>query len=183
MKTPKISAIAATAALLTAGAANAQLISNGGFETPVATPGTFQLFTVGSAGLTNWSVIGPAGANVGTVSTSFAQNGVTFAAQSGNQSLDLTGLNSNSTEGVAQTVSTTVGHQYQLTFFVGNTTGGGIFGTTSTVDVLLNGTSVLAATNAGHQCHWRDVAAVHLRFRCYRTVHEPGFHQWRSEYR
>lgn len=148
MKAVKISTIAATVALVACGAANAQLIANGSFETPVVNPGTFQLFTVGSSGLTGWSVIGPSGRDVATISTTFAQNGVTFAAQSGNQSLDLTGFNSNSTEGVAQTVATTIGDRYHLTFFVGNTTGGGIFGTTSTVDLLVNGGQVLAAVNS-----------------------------------
>jgi hypothetical protein len=37
-------------------------------------------------------------------------------------------------------VATTVGHVYQLTYYIGNTTGGGIFGTTNTVIVDLNGT-------------------------------------------
>jgi hypothetical protein len=147
VKTFKISTIAATVALLACGAANAQLIANGSFETPVVNPGTFQLFVVGSSGLTGWSVIGPAGRDIANVNN-FSQNGVTFAAQSGNQSLDLTGFNDNSTEGVAQTIATTIGDRYHLTFYVGNTTGGGIFGTTSTVDLLLNGGQVLAAVNS-----------------------------------
>ena len=148
MNTFKISTIAATVALLACGAANAQLIANGSFETPVVNPGTFQLFVVGSSGLTGWSVIGPIGRDVAIVSTTFAQNGVTINAQSGNQSLDLTGFNDNTTEGVAQTVATTIGDRYQLTFYVGNTTGGGIFGSTSTLDLLVNGGQVLAAVNS-----------------------------------
>jgi hypothetical protein len=69
-------------------------------------------------------------------------------AQDGVQWLDLTGDGSNSTEGVRQIVSTIPGDQYQLSFYVGNTTGGGIFGTTSTVNVLLNGLPTFAATNS-----------------------------------
>jgi len=144
----KISTIFAALGLLACGAADAQLIANGSFETPVVNPGTFQLFVVGSSGLTGWNVIGPAGRDVAIVSTTFAQNGVTINAQSGIQSLDLTGFNDNTTEGVAQTVATTIGDRYHLTLFVGNTTGGGIFGTTSTVDLLLNGSQVLAAVNS-----------------------------------
>jgi len=82
------------------------------------------------------------------VSGTFAQNGVAFIAQDGAQWLDLTGFNINSTEGVSQTVATTVGNLYQLSFFVGNTTGGGIFGTTSTVNVSLNGVQSFSDINS-----------------------------------
>jgi uncharacterized protein DUF642/PEP-CTERM motif-containing protein len=128
--------------------AHAAPILNGSFETPTVTPGMFSLFTVGAATLTNWSVVGPALTNVGIVSETFSQNGVSFPAQDGHQWLDLTGLNSNSTEGVAQSVATTVGNVYQLSYFVGNTTGGGIFGTTSTVNVLVNGVQTFSDTNS-----------------------------------
>ncbi len=146
-----IHGVAATAALLF-GAASAQAtnpIANGTFDTPVVAPGTFTNFNVGSTALTGWSVTGPgSGANVSIVSGTFTQNGVTFEAAPGNnQWLDLTGDGSNSTEGVSQVVSTTPGTQYSVSFFIGNTTGGGIFGTTSTVDVFVNG-SETAFTNS-----------------------------------
>lgn len=112
-------------------------------------PGTFTNFTVGSAALTGWSVTGPdSGANVSIVSGTFAQSGVTFEAAPGNtQWLDLTGDGSNSTEGVSQVVSTTPGTKYSVSFYIGNTTGGGIFGTTSTVELFVNG-SETAFTNS-----------------------------------
>src|SRR4051794_3236546 len=94
--------------LCAASAANADLITNGSFETPVVPVGSFTLFTVGSGALIGWSVVGPAGTNVAIVSGSFSQNGVSFVAQDGAQWLDLTGLNSNSSEGVSQTLSTIV---------------------------------------------------------------------------
>ena len=73
---------------------------------------------------------------------------MTFEAAPGNnQWLDLTGDGSNTTEGVSQVVSTTPGTPYALSFYIGNTTGGGIFGTTSTVDVSVNG-SQTAFTNS-----------------------------------
>jgi hypothetical protein len=123
-------------------------ILNGSFETPVVTPGTFLLFSVGSALIPNWTVVGVGAQNVGIVSGTFTQNGVTFPAQSGSQWLDLTGLDSNSTEGVSQSVATIAGHLYQLSYFIGNTTGGGIFGTTSTVNVQLNGVQTFSDTNS-----------------------------------
>jgi hypothetical protein len=118
--------------------AGANLVNNGSFETPIVSPTGFTNYPVGSGLLTGWTVFGPVGTEVSIVGGSFAQNGVTFPAQDGIQWLDLTGDGKNSTEGVSQTVATTSGHQYQLSFYIGNTTGGGIFGTTSTVDVLLN---------------------------------------------
>jgi hypothetical protein len=82
------------------------------------------------------------------VSGTFSQNGVSFPAEHGSQWLDLTGFNSNSTEGVSQIVATTVGDQYRLSYWIGNTTGDGIFGTTSTVNVSLNGTPTFSDTNS-----------------------------------
>ena len=128
--------------------ANANIILNGSFETPPVPTGNFTNFPVGSASLTDWSVFGPPGTAVSIVSGAFSQNGVSFPAEDGNQWLDLTGDNSNSTEGVSQTAATTVGDQYQLSYWIGNTTGGGIFGTTSTVNVSLNGTPTFSDTNS-----------------------------------
>ncbi|HEV8030688.1 MAG TPA: DUF642 domain-containing protein [Stellaceae bacterium] len=140
--------IIGSAALLLSVQANANLIANGSFETPVVPTGSFTNFPVGSALLTDWSVFGPLGTNVSIVSGSFSQNGVTFPAEDGSQFLDLTGDGSNSTEGVSQAVTTTAGDQYQLSYWIGNTTGGGIFGTTSTVKVSLNGTLAFSDTNS-----------------------------------
>ena len=49
---------------------------------------------------------------------------------------------------VQQAVATIVGDQYQLSYWIGNTTGGGIFGTTSTVNVSLNEAPTFSDTNA-----------------------------------
>jgi len=142
-----ILARAAMVLLVASGAANAQ-ITNGGFETPTVPAGAFTNFGTGSVGITGWTATGPSGTEVSIISTTFTQNGVAFEAQSGNQWLDLTGDGSNSTEGVSQSVATTAGHQYQLSFYVGNTSGGGIFGSTSTVDVLVNGVQSFVAENS-----------------------------------
>lgn len=133
--------------LLAAGAANAQ-VANGSFELPLVPVGSFTDFVPGSGVIPGWNVIGPPGTVVSIVSTTFSQNNVTFQAQSGAQWLDLTGNGSNSSEGVSQAVSTIGGHRYGLTFYVGNTTGGGIFGTTSTVNVAVNGVQSFTAVNS-----------------------------------
>lgn len=127
----------------------ANLIDNGSFETPVVTPGFFENFDSGSTGITGWTVVGP---QVSVVSGTFSQNGIAFPAEDGVQWLDLTGDGSNSVEGVEQTVATTSGTKYDLSFWVGNVNNpGGIFGTTSTVNVHLggiSGTLIDTATNS-----------------------------------
>jgi hypothetical protein len=148
MKSFAIAAIVAAGVLAASSGANANLIANGSFETPVVPNASFTNFTVGTATLTNWTVFGPAGLNVAIVNTNFSENGVTFNAEDGNQWLDLTGDASNSTEGVSQAVTTIIGDRYQLSYFIGNTTGGGTFGTTSTVNVSVNGVPTFSDTNS-----------------------------------
>lgn len=127
------------------------LISNGSFESPTVTPGSFQDFLSGSSALIGWTVVGNAGTEVSIVSTTFTQSGFSFVAEDGSQWLDLTGDGTNNmTEGVAQTVATNVGHLYSLSFWIGNVVNpGGPFGTTSTVGVSENGTSLGNFTNSG----------------------------------
>ena len=143
-----LAASAIAAGLLFAQPALANLVLDPGFETPVVPVGGFTTFNTGTA-LGSWTVVGAAG-NVAPVSGTFQQNGFSFVAQEGAQWLDLTGLNSNSATGVQQTIATTPGTSYDLSFWVGNVVNtGGIFGTTSTVNVLVNGSQVFSANNSG----------------------------------
>ena len=130
------------AAIMVTPALALPIITNGDFEAPLVPAGSFTSFTVGSGSLTGWNVVGPSGQAVSIVSGTFSQNAVSFPAENGSQWLDLTGFNNNSTEGVSQSFTTTSGDIYQLSFLVGNTTGGGIFGSTSTVNVQLNGKAI-----------------------------------------
>jgi hypothetical protein len=133
--------------LLVPAQAQTNLIKNGSFETPIVATGSYELFKTGST-FTGWKVVGAAG-NVAIVSGTYTQNGYSFPAESGKQWLDLTGNRSNSATGVAQTVATTPGGRYLLTFYVGNVYDpGGIFGTSSTVKVYVNGVHVLTAKNS-----------------------------------
>ncbi len=126
-------------------ASGVSLITNGSFELPIVTVGSYQTLSTGDPP-SGWTVVGAAG-SVAPISTTFTQNGFSFPAEDGSQALDLTGA-SNSATGVSQTVLTTPGVMYQLSFWVGNVVNpDGIFGTTSTVDVLVNGTQLLAAEN------------------------------------
>ncbi len=126
--------------------ATGNLIKNGSFEKPVVGPSSYALFTTGQT-FNHWTVIGANG-NVGVVSGTFTQNGFSFPAEKGKQWLDLTGV-SNTPTGVQQTVETTAGASYKLTFWVGNVYDpGGIFGTTSTVNVVIDGSNVANDTNS-----------------------------------
>jgi hypothetical protein len=132
-------------AVFTVGEAHANLITNGSFETPVVPVGGFTNFLGGSTGITGWTVVGP---EASIVSTAYAPGGgFTFPAQQGNQWLDLTGDVSNRFEGVTQTVTTVPGTNYALSYWVGNISGS-IWGTTSTVELQLNGVAVSTQTNS-----------------------------------
>jgi hypothetical protein len=83
------------------------------------------------------------------ISGTYTANGFTVEPEAGAQSIDLTGYGSNMATGVSQTVATTPGAAYQLTFWVGNVVNtGGPDGVTSTVNVLVNGVQVYTATNS-----------------------------------
>jgi hypothetical protein len=123
--------------LLTCFSAKANLITNGSFESPVAPAGSFDNFGSGSTGISGWTVVGP---EVSVVSGTYFSECCSFPAESGSQWLDLTGDVSNTVEGVQQTVATTPGTEYDLTFWVGNIYDpDGVYGTTSTVDLRLGG--------------------------------------------
>jgi hypothetical protein len=82
-------------------------------------------------------VVGP---EASIVNGSYVSLGELFPAKDGVQWLDLTGDLSNAVEGVQQTVTTTPGTSYTLSFWVGNVfQPGGAYGTTSTVNVRLGG--------------------------------------------
>ena len=122
------------------------LILNGSFEKPVVPVGGFEDFSKGMT-FPHWTVVGASG-NVSLVSGSFTQNGILFPSKCGQQWLDLTGISQTAT-GVKQSVATQPGSQHTLTFAVGNVSDpGGIFGTTSTVKVFVNGTKIFTAINS-----------------------------------
>ncbi len=150
---PAVLFVAATSCVITvlgvspAGATTGNLIKNGSFEKPVVGPGSYALFSTGQT-FKHWTVIGASG-DVGIVSGTFTQNGFSFPAEKGGQWLDLTGVSNTPAIGVQETITTVAGAAYKLTFWVGNVYDpGGIFGTTSTVNVLVNGSTVASDTNS-----------------------------------
>jgi hypothetical protein len=118
------------------------LIVNGSFESPEI-DGPFASFNAGSQSIPGWEVVG--------VSVAILENqqvtGLTFTAQDGDQLMDLSGLQSNSpNNGVIQNVTTTVGADYLLSFYVGSATGSGLY-FASTVDLSIDGCPRTSFTN------------------------------------
>jgi len=132
------------------GAAFADLITNGNFEaptTPAVPPGDSYQFFTGSS-FPGWDVVGVGGVEL--ISGPFSSFGFKFPAEDGNFWLDLTGYVSNSATGIQQTVATWVGTVYDLSFWVGNQFNpGGLWGTSSTVEVFVGGVSQGSFTNTG----------------------------------
>jgi hypothetical protein len=133
------------------------IILNGGFETtsPPVAANTCASYSSVSTSITDWTVVGPG--FVAVCSTGYVQGGVSFVTGDGsNYWLDLTGITSNLLDGVQQTVATTANESYTLSFLVGNVdntnAGGANFGTTSTVNVFANGTSLGTFTNSCTSC-------------------------------
>ena len=139
-----IQALAVSCALL-AHSANANLLLNGSFESPLVPPGGLTNFLGGSNLIDGWQVVGVDSA---VTSSTFSQSGITFQAQDGQQWLDLTGFTSNSqSSGVTQTVSTVIGVPYKLDFFVGSATDGVLF-YPATIDLGINGGNRIGFFNA-----------------------------------
>ena len=128
--------------------ANPNLLLNGSFEKPGVPPGSFTIFPANSTAIPGWTVVGP-GNNVFIGSTTLCDPGVCYPAQDLKQAVDLTGAGSNAIEGVQQTVQNTIpGDFYQLSYWVGNVSIGGVFGASSTVTVNINGAPLTSDTNS-----------------------------------
>jgi hypothetical protein len=122
------------------------LISDGGFECPTVPAGGYTSFAMGQQ-FFGWTVVGAAG-SVSPLSAAYAMEGYRWPAHGGSQTLDLTGAGSNSATGVSQLVPTVPGTTYHLSFWVGNMSAPGTgWGTSSTVNVMIDGTQALAAAN------------------------------------
>jgi hypothetical protein len=125
------------------------LIKDGSFETPAPPAGGYTDYDPGQK-IGAWTVVG--GHNVTISSTTEVNDGVTLHAKRGAAFADLTGNCDcgDPTQGVAQTVKTTPGTTYSLTFWVGNCDIPG-HGTTSTVNVYVGSTLLVSAKNGrGH---------------------------------
>ena len=126
------------------------LVVNGGFESPVTSPGSYILASGGSS-FTGWNVLGN-GTNVILINQSYQEQGLVFNPNNGAASIDLTGAgNTGPATGISQTVSTGLGN-YTLSFFVGNAspTGGnsGNYTQPSTINLSINGGAIQSFSNS-----------------------------------
>jgi hypothetical protein len=122
------------------------LLSNGGFECPPVASGGYVSFSPGQQ-FFGWTVMGEPG-QVSPLSGKYVNDGYTWPAHGGAQSIDLTGSGTNSATGVSQAITTVPGTAYRLSFWVGNLVAPGtIWGTSSTVNVLVDGAQTFAAVN------------------------------------
>jgi hypothetical protein len=135
--------MAGLCASLPAHAAN--LVKDGSFETPAPPSGTYTDYASGQK-IGAWTVVGAR--NVSITSTTEVNRGITLVAKKGAAFADLTGDCDcgDATTGVAQTIKTIPGTTYTLTFWVGNCYAPG-YGTTSTVNVYVGSSLILAAEN------------------------------------
>jgi hypothetical protein len=123
-------------ALFAAPSALANLIVNGSFEDPVVPANFYANYLGGSTAVTGWTVVG---VDTSIVDGGFTQSGITFQAQDGEQWADMAGIMSNDpSSGLTQSIPTTIGDPYLLSFYVGSATGGGQF-FPSTVDLSIDG--------------------------------------------
>lgn len=143
LSTLRVAMLACVAAIGGLAATAHGTVTNGSFEVPPVTPGTFATYVAGSTSITGWTVVG---SNVAVVSGTYVDS-VTFNAQNGAQWLDLTGPGSNSSSnGVSQDVATTIGQLYRLSFYVGSATDNAGF-SASTVDLSIAGGARVGFTN------------------------------------
>lgn len=125
---------AALAACLLAPAAEAQLLTNGSFETPnIIANNTYSLYTTGSTGINGWTVLGLAGESVQLTPDTY----LGLQASQGRQWMDLTGIVGYNKGMRSDVIATTIGQRYRIAFDIGNLTYAS-FGP-ATIGVRING--------------------------------------------
>lgn len=133
--------IALAASLVLGPAFGANLLTNGGFESPVV-GSSYALFGNGSTAINGWTVVDPVNAGGIAVQPSSQYSSLGVVAYEGAQFVDLTGITGQGKGLLSDAVSTTVGGKYQLSFALGEfwVLGAGTFGAAA-VDVSINGVS------------------------------------------
>lgn len=127
--------------------ANANLITNSSFEVPAPPNGGYTTFAGGSNSLNGWSVLGN---GILSISTAYSEPGITFPAEDGVASVDLTAYgNTGLANGVSQSIPTVIGQSYEVSFYVGrgHSVFNGSYLTPSSVDLSINGGSRVSYTN------------------------------------
>lgn len=154
----KMGMFLATAAMLAAGPASANLLANGSFETPVLSSlsTNFAYYTNGSTAITGWTVDMRPGSTSNWVQPTNNSGFGGLNSSDGIQWLDLTGITGRGAGVRANAVATDASFDYTLSFDVGGVFFNGSYGT-ATVDLLINGTlvgSYSAAPPASNAINW-----------------------------
>ena len=116
------------------------LVENGSFETPDVPLG--ETFTNTTA-FPGWEV---SGQFVSIVDSTFQETGITFQAQDGNQWMDLEGFGTLFPNEISQEITTEVGKEYVLGFYLGSATDGARF-SASSADVQVGDADPIRFTN------------------------------------
>jgi len=144
--------------------ARADLV-DGGFESPPVSSGTYMDFTGGQTIGSAWTVQGN---DVLLINTNYTEPGVSFNAHGGLNALDLTGLgNTGTTDGVSQSLTTTVGTVYNVTFWIGRaddsgSSGLGKYTGPASVGLSIGGGGFTEYTNSSvtaNQVNWMQFTA------------------------
>lgn len=113
-KSVSFASVVALSALVASAQAN--LIQNGGFESPLVTPGGYSQYNSGDTFDGGW-VVG--GHDIDLVSSTYAESGIVFNSNSGLASIDLTGGGNTGANSVSQIIPTSTGMRYTISFYVG----------------------------------------------------------------
>ena len=140
--------VAVLGAVVAALAAQANLVSTGGFEVPIASPSTF-IQANGGSSVGAWTVVGN---DVLVINNLYNEAPpIVFNALEGVQALDLTGAgNTGLSNGVFQNIATVAGQQYDVTFSVGRAqgqAGDDRYQTEAVARLLIDGSLAMTATN------------------------------------
>jgi Protein of unknown function (DUF642)/PEP-CTERM motif len=109
------------ALIVSSGASQANLLTNGSFEMGSAATSGFSTLAAGNTTMTGWTVVGD---NLAWFHNDFVDGATTLTASNGVKFLDLTNTspNCNPCGGVEQTIATAVGQNYTLSFDLGSST-------------------------------------------------------------
>jgi Protein of unknown function (DUF642)/PEP-CTERM motif len=136
LRSLKTTSTLALAMCVGAAMADTNLLTNGSFEGPNVIGSNHVVYGSGSTAITGWTVVG---ADTALVRTEFVP------AAHGNQWIDLTGWNGYNKGLRSNAVATTIGHQYSLSFDLGDYY---LFGfQTATLGVSINGGPQTLFTN------------------------------------
>jgi hypothetical protein len=127
--------------LIYAAPVRADLIVNGSFENPVVPNGQQQSV---SGSFSGWTVVSDP---VQFFNTNYVESNIRFNAQSGNQAIDVSGYTNTMSDGIQQTVATSIGQRYELSFYVGRADH--FDPGAATVDLSIDGGSRFHYTNTG----------------------------------